>query len=137
MLTAFFQERLRGEEWVFVGGLFGTACVMGATVVCCGTASMVGWYASLRAKRNLLPGAMQIAAYGATYLTAWALFGAVLINSAMYLQRNEWYRAAQEFTGMDRNFLFFFSCFLPNLLGALLYVRVVARGTNGARYANR
>lgn len=135
--AAFFQDNDQGDEWLYVGSLFGLVCVIGATVACCATASLVGWYASLRAKRNLLPAAMQIAAYGATYLTAWALFGALLINSAIYLERHDLYRSAQDFTGMHRDFLFFLSCFVPNLLCGLLYVWMVARGTSAARNANR
>ncbi len=117
--------------------MFGTACVLGTTIVTCGTASLIGWVISLRSGRNLLPASMQVAAYGATYLVAWAFFGAIIINSVMHLELSGWFRIAQEATGLHRDALIFFSGFLPNLICGLIYLWLVARGTSGARYANR
>lgn len=122
---------------LLIATLFGMACMIGTTLVMCGTASLIGWVVSLQAKRNLLPASMQVAAYGTAYLVVWAIFGAVVLNCVMHLQMNGWYRIAQKFTGIHTDVLFFFSCFVSNLICGLIYLWLVARGTNGARYANR
>lgn len=124
-------------EVLFMSGFFGTLCAVGTVIVVCGCASLVGWWASLRARRNLLPAAIQVSAYGSTYLVAWAFFGAVIFNSAFHFQMTGLYRIGEAYTGIHRDALFFFSCLIPNAVCGLMYLWLVAKGTHGARFANK
>jgi hypothetical protein len=121
----------------FMVGLFGAACVLGTVLVVCGSASLMGWLMSLQARRNLLPASMQIAAYSTTYLVAWAFFGAVMFNSMFHLQKAGMFQVAQDLTGIHADALIFFFLLVPNLICGLIYLWLIARGTKGARYANR
>lgn len=122
---------------LLIGGLFGSLCVIGTTVVTCASASLVGWFLSLRARRNVLPASMQTSAYGVVYLTAWAILGGVLINGAFHMYMSGLYRIAEDLTGIHHDALFFFSCLIPNAVCGLTYLWLVAKGTNAARFANK
>jgi len=110
---------------------------LGATLVACVSASLVGGFVSLRSGRNLLPASMQAAGYCAPYLAAWALFGAAVINSALRLYLTGWYRLAQQWTRINADELVAWSCLLPNAVCGLLLLICIGQVTTGARHANR
>lgn len=117
--------------------VFGLACTLGALLVACFSASLVGWIISLRAKRNLFPASMQVAAYTMPFLVAWTFFGAVIVNCVIHLNMNGLFVIAQEATGLHADALSFFFVFLSNLTCGLIYLWIIARATNAARFANR
>lgn len=115
----------------------GISCVVGALGVILFTAGLVGTVQSLRHKRNLLPGSMQVASYLTGYLTAWAVFGAITVAAVLSMENAGWFRLAQDVTGIYRDMLASMTWFLPNLVCGLYYVILVVRGTVATRYANR
>lgn len=139
ILTVAFTSRGSTDAFVLVliSSIVGTMCAMGATLVACGVASIVGVVISLQNKRNLLLAAMQVAAYASPFLVAWAFFGAMLIVSFINLNEYGWARVIADRTGLPIDFLAFLWLAVPNIVCSLLYIAIVARGTRGARFANR
>lgn len=128
------------DSWaivLIVAFVFGLACTIGTTVIICATASLTGWYFSLRSGRNLLPASVQISAYGAMYLLAWEIFGAFLFNGAVHLQVNGMYNLGRELTGIPLDVLFVLTCHIPNVICGLMFMWLVTKGTNAARFANK
>lgn len=134
-LNSGFIDEIPLVAWV--GFIFGAFCVMGATLVSCGVASLVGWVASLRSGRNLLPASTQMAAYCFPYLAAWALLGGVLINCITLLESQDMLDVLLEPTGLNQDFALFAGFLVFNAMCGSLYIAFVARGTSGARFANR
>lgn len=132
-------DELREEPVIVLGvsACIGSSCVLGALGVILFTAGLVGTVQSLRHKRNLLPGSMQVASYLTGYLSAWAAFGAVTGAAVLSMENAGWFRLAQDVTGIYRDMLVSMTLFLPNLVCGLYYVILVVRGTVATRYANR
>lgn len=132
-------DQLREEPVIVlvITAIVGISCVLGALGVILFSAGLVGTVQSLRYKRNLLPGSMQVASYLTGYLTAWAAFGAVTLAGALSMENAGWFRLAQDVTGIDRDMLASLTWFIPNLVCGLYYVLLVIRGTVATRYANR
>ena len=124
---------------VFVmAAVFTTAFLVG--VLCLG-ASLVGVVFAIQDRRNLLPVAIQAAAYLGPFLVLWTLFAGLAAVAVVLLESV--YRDVAELFGFSRLFGFspfglqFISWALANLGWLVVYVYLVARITSGARYANR
>ncbi len=73
----------------------------------------------------------------AQWLKVWTMFaGAVAVGVAM-MAKADWFAVLENLTGIYEPVLGTFAWFLPNVGVGIFYLRLVARGTAAARYANR
>ena len=117
--------------------LIGYLCCMGTLGVTLVGATIVGLYHSLREKRNLLRGAMQVASYLAGFLTLWAVFGALLILGIRALDEAKFFDMIRERWGINRILAFQFATILPNAAVGIWFLMLLSRGTTATRYANK
>ncbi len=117
--------------------MFSCACVIGAVGFALSAALLAGLVQSLRHRRNLLPGSMQVASYLSGYLVMWALFGAASGVITMMLGNTWWFHALEKITWINREKLAFMAWFLPNAACGIGYLILLGRGTMCTRYANR
>ena len=115
----------------------GIVCCMGALGVTLAGGTIVGLYHSIREKRNLLPGATQVACYLAGFLMIWASCGARLIMAVAVLQVDGAYASLQERWGINPNMAIQFSIIAPNTVVGIWYLTLLSRGTAATRYANK
>ena len=113
---------------VVVGGTLGVTLV-GAT--------LVGLHHSIREKRNLLPGAMQVASYLVGFLTLWAMLGALTILSIRALNEAYDLDNFQLAWGINTTLALQFAIILPNVVIGIWYLTLLSRGTVATRYANK
>ena len=116
---------------------FGCAVVIAAVTLANLAALVKGLYYSIRQRRNLMPGSMQVASYLSCYLVLCAAFSA-LVGSLAYIS-TDWYLAKRlaRFVHGDRDLVAFLIWFLITLVGLVEYFALVGRGTAATRYANR
>lgn len=97
----------------------------------------VGFYLSIREKRNLLPAAMQMQCYLGGFLLAWLAFGWFWSTVCISLDNARAFRNLETALAIDDEALAFFLWFLP--MAGLLFLDgiLVWKGTSSARYANR
>lgn len=138
LLTAGVTE-VAEEQAVFLMAMsiFGCLCVAGTVTFSLTAALAIGLFESLRHKRNLLPGTMQIACYLGGYLTLWALFGAVTGLLVLALEASRLFHTLEGYTGIYRDALATWAWLLPNLACCVEYFILVSRGTAGTQHANR
>ena len=115
----------------------GSLCTMGALALALFAAGTVGTIYSIRQKRNLIPGSLQIASYLMGYLLFWAIFGAASGFAMIEADNVRWFNTLAQTTGIHRDILVTLSWLFPNLVCLVGYFALVARGTSAARYANR
>jgi len=112
-------------------------CIGGTVVFTLAGTMAIGTFESLRQRRNLLPGTMQVACYLAGYLTLWALFGGASAVIVFAMEEERWFHVLQQWTGVYRDMLATSAWLVPNLAWCVMYFVLLARGTAGAQYANR
>ncbi len=118
--------------------MFGCACVAGAVMFTLLVVVVIGVLESVRYKRNLLPGTMQVACYLGGYLVLWALFGAATGGLVIAVHgKTSWFNSLEDFTGIYHDILAPLTWLLPNLACCIGYCLLVRRGTAGTQYANR
>lgn len=110
--------------WVFLGITLLAACGVGLSI-------------SVREKRNLLAGAMQITSYLSGYMTIWFVFAAATGITMLTLKRAEMLHPFAEALRLNRNVVYFLVWFVPNAAWGVYYFVLVYRGTMATRYANR
>lgn len=115
----------------------GCLCVGGTVIFTLAGTIAIGVFESLRHRRNLLPGTMQVACYLAGYLTLWALFGGASAVIVFAMEEEYWFRTLQGLTGIYRDTLATSTWLIPNLVWCVTYFVLLARGTAGTQYANR
>lgn len=122
----------------FTGGvIYGCLSVI-AAVLLTGLAALLGsaWY-GFRERRNLMPGAIQVACYLSAYLTLCCVFAAGSGMAVVTLYFSGFYADWVWTPQIDDGFLAFLSWLVPNLLCLVVYFVLVVRGTAATRYANR
>ena len=117
--------------------MFGCMCVAGTVTFSLTAALAIGLFESLRHKRNLLPGTIQIACYLGGYLTLWVFFGAVTGLLVLALEASSLFRTLEDYTGIYRDVLATWAWLLPNLACCGGYFILISRGTAGTQHANR
>ena len=122
---------------VIVSTVFASLCVVGTVVVTMLGALLVGLIQSSRYRRNLLPGAMQMASYLGGYLVMWALLGAVLGVGISLGTRTEFFELLETITGIRSDMLAVVTFLIPNIVCGIFYLVLLGRGTEATRYANR
>lgn len=123
---------------LLIMSMFGCACVAGAVMFTLLVVVVIGVLESVRYKRNLLPGTMQVACYLGGYLALWALFGAATGGLVVTVhEKTSWFNSLEDFTGIYRDLLAQLTWLLPNLACCIGYCLLVRRGTAGTQYANR
>lgn len=115
-------------------GTMVTLATLGLTMLAAGVVGL--WYV-IQDKRNLLAGSMQIASYLAGYLTLWIAFAWATGAIVMAMNEAGLFHIMENVSGIDDDLLAFFAWLIPNLVCAVAYFDLVARGTAGLRYANR
>ena len=102
------------------------------------SAGAVGAAFSLRRGRNLLPAAMQVAAYLGGYLVVWACFAAATsVGTVAMLEAYVFVGWGWLLGAYDDDTLALLFWIAVNLPCVIVYVVLVWRGTAAARYANR
>lgn len=119
-----------------IGGITGCLVVLAALGLTLLSAGLIGVWFSLRDKRNLLRGSVQVASYLAGMLTLWVALACALAVVLAMLENAGWFRAAETATGINDELLAFVTWLIPNLVCLVAYFSLVARGTAGLRYAN-
>ncbi len=133
-----FDELAEEPTFVSIAApILGIACVGGAVLFALFAALIVGVIESLRCKRNLLPGAIQVACYLAGFLAVWVLFGAISSVTMVVLSDTHWFYSLEILTGIDQYVLGTWLWLLTNAVWGIWYFVLVARGTAGTKYANR
>ncbi len=117
--------------------MFGCMCVAGTVTFSLTAAGTIGLFESLRHKRNLLPGTMQVGCYLGGYLTLWAFFGAATGLLVLALETSSFFRTLEDYTGIYRAVLATWAWLLPNLACCAGYFILISRGTAGTQHANR
>ncbi len=130
-----FRDEL--PMFLMVMTMFGMACVGGMVVFSLLAAATIGSFESYRYKRNLLPAAMQIASYLATYLTIWAVFGGATSVGVNWAKEAYVFRGLEDLTGVYHETLFVATWLVPNVACCIWFFLLLYRGTIGAAYANR
>ena len=104
------------------------------------TVLVAAWLVGLRhviwGRRNLMSASMQIAAYLGGYLVLWAVWAAVSGVGVVYLEPAGYYYLNSS-RWYDQDFVDFLIWLVPNVMLSIGFFVLVARGTAGARYANR
>ncbi|MGD2109060.1 MAG: hypothetical protein PVI86_06675 [Phycisphaerae bacterium] len=125
-------------EVVFgVGLVMGGVTTIGAVCLALLSTCVLGLLHSFREGRNLLAGAMQMAAYLAPFLVWWMLFGVFSAAAVLALRESAFLGALGDYLYIDRDFLLFAFWSVPNLGVGLYYLVLVGAGTRSTRYANR
>ncbi|MCH7595287.1 MAG: hypothetical protein IID35_01905 [Planctomycetes bacterium] len=122
---------------VIVSTVFASLCVVGTVAVTMLGALLAGLIQSSRYRRNLLPGAMQMASYLGGYLVMWAAMGAVLGVGISLGTRTEFFELLETLTGMRSDTLVAATFLIPNIVCGIVYLVLLGRGTEATRYANR
>ncbi|MCH7872500.1 MAG: hypothetical protein IID33_12440, partial [Planctomycetes bacterium] len=115
----------------------GYICCIGTLGVTLAGSTLVGLFHSFREKRNLLPGAMQIASYLGGFLMLWAMFGALLILAVTALQEAEAFESLQDRWAINPITAMQFLVIAPNAAVGIWYLILLSRGTVATRYANK
>jgi hypothetical protein len=116
---------------------FGCVSSVGALGLSLAVAAVLGLSYGVYEKRNLLPGAVQIASYLIGYLTVWALFGAFTGVAVSSMAKTEQFRAVASAIGIYDELAAMLVWLLPNAAWGTWYVILSSRGMAGMRYANR
>ena len=122
----------------FTGGvIYGCLSVI-AAVLLTGLAALLGsaWH-GFRARRNLMPGAIQVACYLSGYLAMCYVFAAGSGTAVVAMYYGNFYADWARSLRIDDGFLAFLSWLVPNMLCLIVYFVLVVRGTAAIRYANR
>lgn len=122
---------------VIVSTVFASLCVAGTVAVTMLGALLAGLIHSFRYRRNLLPGAMQMASYLGGSLVIWAVLGAVLGVGISLGTRTEFFELLETITGMRSDMLVAATFLIPNTACGIFYLVLLGRGTEATRYANR
>jgi hypothetical protein len=133
--TSDFREML--PIFLLAFSALGCLCVGGTVVFTLAGTIAIGVFESLRYRRNLLPGAMQVACYLGGYLTLWALFGGATAVIVFAMEEERWFHILEQMTGVYRDTLSTSTWLIPNLVWCVTYFVLLARGTAGTQYANR
>ena len=88
-------------------------------------------------RRNLIPAAMQVAAYLTGYLAFCTLVSVALGIMAYYMSWHRWFYDMERSWGLSRGVVSFFIWLVPSLAMPITYLVLLYKGTKGARYANR
>lgn len=113
------------------------ACCIGTLGVTLAASTIIGLHHSLREKRNLLPGAMQVASYLGGFLMLWAMLGALLILGVVAMGLAGIFESLQDRWGINTNAATRFAIVAPNVLVGIWYLVLLSRGTTATRYANK
>lgn len=124
-------------EFLLSSSMFALTCVVGAVLVSCLAALLVGGLMGHRQGRNLLPVAMQMACYLSGFLVCWEIIAAAVSILTIALGESGFFEAADAATGIWQGFLVMFTWLAPNLVCAGVYLLLLTRGAAAARYANR
>jgi hypothetical protein len=101
------------------------------------SAGVIGLIFSLRNRRNLLPAAMQAAAYLGAYQLAWVVFGAVLAITIYMLDQKRVFHDLARNLHVDHEAVAFFLWLLPNLILLGGHLILTWKATAAAQHANR
>ncbi len=125
-------------EFAFVAGpMTGYAACFFTIGLSLLSASVIGCVYSLREKRNLLSGAVQVSCYLSAFFTAWVLFAGANMIATVFFEKEGWADAVETLTGVNRILVTALSWLMPNCIIGLWYLTRVAKSTAATRYANR
>jgi hypothetical protein len=135
-----------GEGWIGPRGacllqfgafavLVSAFTVLVALLLACSTAGAAAVGFRLSKRRNLMPASMQVASYLGGYLVLWTIATYASIWVVLATWRS--IRELDGFLGLSQDYWITLAWCGPNLLGLLGYLRLVAKGTAAAQYANR
>lgn len=100
-------------------------------------AAGIGLYRSIRSRRNLFHGTVQVAAYGSAFLVLWALIFVAFMALSYFLQKLGLLDAMADATDTEAGFWVGVINLPPNIICFLTYFILVIRGTAEVRFANR
>lgn len=133
-------DELWGDEFpvfLLIMSMFAIACVVGTVMFTMFGVCLVGGFQSLSHKRNLLPGAVQIACYLTPMLVLWAMFGAGSAHLLILLEQTDWLDAIAILIHLDTATTAVSAWFVPNIACGVAYLAFLSRGTATTCYANR
>jgi len=113
-------------------GYLGTSCVFLGVLLC---ASMIGIPYLPARERSLMSVALQAACYLGGFLTIWALAAAGTM--VMIMAQLDWFTGLSNRLMVDDELLIVLAWLVPNFLCLLLFMWLLWRVTEAARYANR
>ena len=119
------------------GGTYGSFSVIAAVLLTALAALLGSAWHGFRGRRNLMPGAIQVACYLSGYLTLCFVFAAASGTTVVTLYDSGVYAGWARVLRIDDEFLAFLSWLVPNVLCLIVYFLLVVRGTAATRYANR
>jgi hypothetical protein len=121
---------------LLVGTVFGICCTVAVLIVSLTTASCCSVLYHIRDRRNLLPGAVQVASYLVPLLVLWQAVGAVTTIGAIVLGNAPTF-ISKVSSRADPALLAFLLWLVPNLFCLLTYWRRSQTAVAATRYANR
>lgn len=127
------------EILLVAGSVIGCLCVCGTAILVNFTALVVSAFNWSACRRNLMPGAVQIACYLVGYIWLYLIagnLGMTWINMVSE-ERFGWMEWMAEAVHLRRDILALLLFLLGNATMLIFYVILVARGTAAMRYANR
>ncbi|MEK6674709.1 MAG: hypothetical protein AABZ47_03535 [Planctomycetota bacterium] len=120
-----------------VAPAMGWISIAGITVLTCLAATLAGVYYSLKAKRNLFPGAIQIACYQAPFVVAWIPVAFINFGLIAYLSKIRYLEELAITLRLPAPALAFLAWIIPSVTFWLIFIALVFRGTSTMKYANR
>ena len=122
---------------ILVAIMFGLLCGLGAVGMANACAVLVGLSLGIPSRRNLLPAAIQMSCYLATYLVIWQVIGGALGVAMVPLERAHVFDTLHNITGIHEELVFGLTFAIPNVILGIVFLRLIYRGTAGARHANK
>ncbi len=119
------------------GAIVGSLCVAGTVVLACLGATAAGLIIGRQVRRNLLPGAIQVACYQSVYTLVWIAFGGLWLATVTSLENHGVFDALSGRSRLNAGFMMFCAYVIPNGFWFLGYFLLVYRGTSAMRFANR
>lgn len=144
---ACFLEVISNEVGIFPPGLglvpltggvmYGCLSVIAAVLLTSLAALLASDWHGFHGRRNLMPGAIQVACYLGGYVALCCAFAAGSGTAVVTLYYNSFYADWARALRIGGESLAFLSWLVPNMLCLIVYFVLVVRGTRGTRYANR
>lgn len=125
------------ELWLLIPLAVGSLCSAGALAIACAGAMLVGLSQSLTDKRNLLPTAMQVASYLSGFLVLWAVVGAILVLTLVWMDKSFTLTAMASTIGLQSDILGSLFFCIPNFAFGMFFLDRLTGGTSATRYANK
>ncbi|MFQ5461418.1 MAG: hypothetical protein ACE5E5_02195 [Phycisphaerae bacterium] len=122
---------------LLVGPIIAAVAVVGNLLLTLTAAVLVNLTYWRQDRRNLLPAAMQMAAYASGFLVLWSLVFSAVVAVLYFLGKFDYLGALSELSGLGRDTIGAIIFLTPNGICLMVYWRIVFSGTGSTRYANR